>query len=117
MQRNVHAIDAEGKSLGRLAAEAAIFLMGKHKTDYHPRTDSGDFVAVKNFLRVKFTGNKMEQKLYYRPTRQPGRLRSDKLQDLWARNPKEVLRKAIWGMLPKNSLRSAMIKRLSIVLQ
>lgn len=116
MGRTTHNLDAAGRSLGRLAAEAAKFLMGKHRPQYNARTDNGDFVEVENFSKVKFTGDKMRQKLYYRPTTRPGKLRSEKLIDLWKRDPKQVLRKAVWGMLPKNSLRQQMIKRLIIEL-
>ncbi|MBI1961580.1 MAG: 50S ribosomal protein L13 [Parcubacteria group bacterium] len=114
MQRNTHTIDASGVTLGRVATQAARFLMGKHKASYVPYQDEGDLVVIVNYGSVKFTGSKMEQKRYFRPTTRPGSLRSETLWQLWQRRPNEVLRKAVYGMLPKNTLRKQMIKRLSI---
>lgn len=114
MQRDHHTIDAAGKTFGRLASRAAILLQGKHSPSFTRHRDGGDYVEIKNFSLIKFTGNKMTQKLYYRPTRQPGKLRFDSLAVRWQKNPAQVLRIAVLGMLPKNSLRSAMIKRLSV---
>lgn len=114
MTRQTRTINAEKASLGRVATEAAHFLMGKHKASYVPYKDEGDIVVVENLDKVKFTGNKMSQKLYYRPTQRVGHLKSETLFSLWGRRPKEVLRKAVFGMLPKNKLRPEMIKRLKI---
>lgn len=113
-KREIHKIDAEKIPLGRIATQVAKLLMGKHKPSYTPSVDMGDFVIVENFSKVKFTGNKMTQKLYYTPTKRPGKLKSETLSHLWARRPEETLRRAVMGMLPKNSLRKSMIKRLSI---
>ncbi len=101
-------------ALGRLASQAAVFLMGKHKPSFERRVDNGDWVEVVNYSQVKFTGNKMRDKLYYNETKRPGGLKSENLASLWKRRPHEVLRKAIWNMLPKNTLRKQMIKRLKI---
>jgi len=112
--RNKQIIDAKNMALGRLASQAAVFLMGKHKASFERRVDNGDWVEVVNYSQVKFTGNKMRDKLYYNETKRPGGLKFESLQSLWARRPNEVLRKAIWNMLPKNTLRKQMIKRLKI---
>ncbi|MBI4122489.1 MAG: 50S ribosomal protein L13 [Parcubacteria group bacterium] len=114
LQRKKHHIDAGGTSLGRVASQAARLLMGKHKASYVPYLDGGDFVEVTGFKKVKITGDKRNQKLYFRPTTRPGGLKSENLASLLARRPHEVLKRAVWGMLPKNSLRKEMIKRLSI---
>jgi len=114
MDRKIHKIDASGISLGRVATKIAWILMGKQKASYLPYKDEGDFVVIENLDKIKFTGNKMEQKKYYRPTTRVGALKSETLASLWKRRPKEVLRKAVLGMLPKNKLRDDMIKRLEI---
>lgn len=114
MNRATHTIDASGVPLGRVATQVARFLMGKHRASYVPYKDEGDVVVVKNFRKVTFTGAKMDQKRYWRPTTRPGSLTSETLRQLWQRRPEEVLRKAVYGMLPKNTLRKQMIKRLSI---
>ncbi|OIO48334.1 MAG: 50S ribosomal protein L13 [Parcubacteria group bacterium CG_4_9_14_0_2_um_filter_41_8] len=114
MDRKTHKLDAANISLGRLATKAAFLLMGKHKPSYVPYKDDGDFVIIENFEKIKFTGNKMDQKMYYRPTTRPGKLKSETLGSLFERRPKEVLRKAVLGMLPKNKLRAKMIKRLEV---
>lgn len=114
MDRKTHKIDATGIALGRIATQIAWILMGKQKASYVPYKDDGDFVIVENLDKLKFTGKKMEQKKYYRPTTRVGHLKSETLASLWERRPKEVLRKAVMGMLPKNKLRPKMIKRLEI---
>ncbi len=114
MQRTKHTIDAQNKSLGRVASDAAQLLMGKHKPTFESHTDTGDSVEITGYKNIVFTGaNKMTQKKYYKPTTQPGHLKSETLEHLWERDPQEVVRKAVYGMLPKNSLRKEMIKRLS----
>jgi len=112
MERKIHTIDATDKVLGRLASEIAVFLRGKQRADFRPNQDSGDFVVVKNIDKVKITGRKMEQKKYYRHSGYPGALKTTPLKKLFERSPAEVLRKAVWGMLPGNKLRSEQIKRL-----
>lgn len=107
-----YTIDASGKSLGRLASEIAIILMGKHKPSFVPYKDLGDIVIVKNVEKIKFTGKKLEQKKYYHHTGYPGSLKIKKLKELFEKNPKDVLIKAVSRMLPKNKLRKNMIKRL-----
>jgi len=114
MQRNTHIIDATNKVLGRLSTEVAILLRGKHKPDFCPNKDMGDFVVVKNIDKMRFTGRKMENKKYYRHSSYLGGLKSMTLKELFFKNPGEVLRKAVLGMLPKNKLRARQIKRLKI---
>jgi len=112
MQRETHTIDATGKSLGRLAVEVAILLRGKQKPDFVLYKDMGDFVRVKNMEKVRITGKKLEQKIYRHHTGYPGSLKKTPMKVIFAKNPGEVLRRAVLGMLPKNKLRAKQIKRL-----
>jgi large subunit ribosomal protein L13 len=112
MERKTHKIDAEGLVLGRLATRISILLRGKNKPGYSPHKDIGDFVIVENFDKIKVTGKKKEQKKYYRHTGYMGGLKEEVYQKLEKRRPGEILRKAVYGMLPKNKLRPLMIKRL-----
>ena len=112
MKRQTHTIDAAGKVLGRLATEIAILLRGKQRADFRPNQDSGDFVVVKNVDKIKVTGKKMEQKKYYHHSGYPGGIKEVPMKKLFEINPAEVLRKTVWGMLPKNKLRAEQIKRL-----
>ena len=106
-------VDAENKSLGRLASEVAVLLRGKNKPDYVPYKDIGDTVAVKNVDKMKFSGNKLENKYYYHYTGYLGNLKQKSLKEYLAkRGAKEVLRSAVMGMLQKNKLRGKQIKRL-----
>jgi len=112
MNKQTHIIDASDKILGRLAVQIAILLRGKHKVSFKPHRDEGDFVIIKNIDKMKFSGRKMSQKVYYRHSGYLGGLKAVSLEKLMSKNPKEVLRKAVLGMLPKNKLRAKMIKRL-----
>jgi len=112
MQRETHTIDATGKSLGRLAVEVAILLRGKQKPDFVLYKDMGDFVRVKNMEKVRITGKKLEQKIYRHHTGYVGSLKKTPMKVIFAKNPGEVLRRAVLGMLPKNKLRAKQIKRL-----
>lgn len=112
MNRQTQTIDAANKPLGRLATQIATLLRGKHKPDFIPYGDVGDFVVVKNIDKIKVTGKKMKQKIYYRYSGYPGGLRETPMETLFKKSPQEVLKKAVWGMLPKNKLRPKMIKRL-----
>ena len=107
-------IDAEGKILGKLAAEIAVKLMGKHKVSYTPHVDGGDFVVVTNAEKIAVTGNKLLAKKYYRHSGYPGGLKTRSLEEMLAKQPTEVIRKAVERMLPKNKLGSQMIGRLKI---
>lgn len=115
MQRETHTIDASGKVLGRLATKIAILLHGKHKPDFQPNKDMGDFVIVKNVEKVRFTGKKMKKKKYYRHSDYPGGFKEIPLEKLFKRDSTKVFKMAVSGMLPKNKLRERQIKRLSFV--
>jgi len=112
MERKTHIIDATGKVLGRLAVEITILLRGKNKPDFVPYRDMGDFVIVKNVAKLKTTGKKMEQKKYFHHSGYLGGLKEVPFKKVFDTNPSEVLRIAVFGMLPKNKLRTEQIKRL-----
>jgi len=112
MTPKTHIIDASSKTLGRLSTEIANLLRGKHKPDFLPYKNTGDFVMVKNVDKIKFTGKKLEKKKYYRHSGYLGGLKETSLKRLFQKNPKEVLRRAVFGMLPKNKLRARIIKKL-----
>ena len=114
MERKLHKIDARGKIAGRLASEISLLLQGKNKVTYQSHLDCGDKVEVINVAQMKFSGKKLEQKIYYRHTGYPGGIRTTKLKDLMEHNPAEALRKILYNMLPKNKLRAKMLKRLTI---
>ncbi len=113
IDRKTHQIDATDQAIGRLSTQIATLLRGKHKPNYAPQVDSGDFVVVTHIDKVKFTGKKIEQKEYYRYSGYPGGLKTTKLKKIFNENPQEVLKKAVYNMLPKNKLRQHMIKRLT----
>ena len=112
MERETHKIDAENKSPGRLASEIAVLLRGKNKPTFEPHRDMGDIVLVDNVDKMKITGKKLDQKKYYSHSGYPGGLKEKGLDELMEDNPEEVLRRAVFGMLPKNKLRAKQIKRL-----
>ncbi len=112
MERKTHTFDATNKVLGRLATKIAVLLRGKHKPDFVPYKDIGDIVVVKNVDKLKFTGKKMNQKKHYHHSGYLGGLKEMPLKKAFKVNPEEVFKKAVFGMLPKNKLRSKMIKRL-----
>jgi large subunit ribosomal protein L13 len=112
--REWYLVDAEGKTLGRLATQIADTLRGKRKPQYTPHVDTGDFVIVVNADKIAVTGNKLDQKRYYRHSGYPGGLRSRTLRDQLERRPTEVLRVAVKGMLPKNRLARQQITKLKI---
>lgn len=107
-------VDADGKTLGRLASEIAKILRGKHKPIYAPHLDTGDYVIVINAEKVHVTGNKLDQKMYYRHSGYPGGLTSITLREQLKRHPTRVIRSAVKGMLPHNRLGRAMMKKLKI---
>lgn len=113
-QRNIHTIDAQGKTLGRLASEIARLLIGKHKPTYAPHLDAGEHVQVVNAGGMVITGKKLEQKVYQHHTTYAGGLREKKMSAVWARDPGEVLRRAVSRMLPKNSFRKKRLQRLVV---
>jgi large subunit ribosomal protein L13 len=112
--REWYLVDAEGKTLGRLATQIADTLRGKQKPQYTPHVDTGDFVVVVNAEKIQVTGNKLDQKRYYRHSGYPGGLRSRTLREQLERRPTEVLRVAVKGMLPKNRLARQQITKLKI---
>ena len=114
IERNWYIVDAEGETLGRLASRIAPILKGKHKPVYTPHLDCGDYVIIVNAEKVRVTGRKMDQKLYYRHSGYPGGLRSISLKDQLAKRPERVLQAAIRGMLPKNKLGRRMLKKLKV---
>ena len=107
-------VDADGRTLGRLATEIADVLRGKHKPVYTPHVDTGDFVVVVNAEKVRVTGKKLEQKIYYRHSGYPGGLRQRTLAEQLERRPEEVIRRAVRGMLPKNKLAAAQLRKLKV---
>jgi large subunit ribosomal protein L13 len=113
-QRDWYVVDAEGKTLGRLATQVADALRGKRKAEYTPHVDTGDFVIVVNAARVRVTGNKRADKVYHRHTGYPGGIRSRTLGEMLERRPEEVIRKAVRGMLPKNRLARQQITKLKV---
>ncbi len=107
-------VDAEGKVLGRLAAQLATILRGKHKPIYTPHVDTGDCVVVVNAKKVTLTGKKMKDKIYHHYTGYPGGIREMNAEKLLAKKPTEMIRVAVKGMLPKNSLGREMLRKLKI---
>ena len=114
IQRQWHVLDASGKVLGKLATQAAGLLMGKHKPIFSPNLDTGDFVVIINADKVRFSGNKAEQKLYYRHSGYPGGLKSTSLEEMLKADPTRVIEKAVKGMLPSNRLRAGRMKKLKV---
>jgi large subunit ribosomal protein L13 len=114
VEREWFVVDAEGKTLGRLASEVARILRGKHKPDYSPGVDTGDYVIVINADRIRVTGRKLDQKIYYRHSGYPGNLKQTTLRAALARNPAWVIERAVRGMLPKNRLGRKMLKKLKV---
>ena len=113
-ERNWLVVDANGQTLGRLATQIADVLRGKRKPTYTPHVDTGDFVVVVNAEKIAVTGNKRADKRYYRHSGYPGGLRSRTLEEMLARRPEEVLRHAVKGMLPRNRLGRAQLRKLKI---
>jgi large subunit ribosomal protein L13 len=114
IQRDWYVVDAEGQTLGRLATQIADRLRGKGKPQFTPHVDTGDFVVVVNAEKVAVTGNKLEDKMYYRHSGYPGGLRERPLREQLERVPTEVLRKAVRGMLPRNRLGRQQLTKLKI---
>ena len=115
IRREWHEVNAKNQALGRIATQIAKYLMGKHKPNYVPYLDAGDYVVVTNASEVKITGKKAEQKTYTYHSGYPGGLRQENFDSMIERHPEEVIRHAIWGMIPKTKQGRGMIKRLKIV--
>lgn len=109
-----HVVDAEGETLGRLATRIATILNGKHNPLYVPHLLTGDYVIVTNAEKIRVTGRKVEQKMYYRHSGYHGGLTERKLADMLEKHPDRVIRQAVKGMLPKNSLGRKMLKRMKV---
>ena len=114
VERKWYVIDAEGKTLGRLATVCANLLRGKTKPNYTPNVDTGDFVIVINAEKLVFTGKKLDQKIHYRHSGYPGGLKMTKYRDLMENKPEFALYEAVRRMLPKNKLGRKMLKKLRI---
>lgn len=114
VERNWHIIDAAGKTLGRLATEAASLIRGKHKPQFTPHVDGGDFVIVLNAEKVVLTGKKLQNKMYYRHSLYSGGLKVTSAADMLKNKPERMLELAIHGMLPKTRLGDAMKTRLKV---
>lgn len=114
IKREWYLINAEGKTLGRLASEIAKILKGKHKPIYSPHLDCGDYVIVINAEKIRVTGRKLDQKIYYRHSGYPGGLKSITLREQLAKHPERVIKAAVKGMLPKNRLGRKMLKKLKV---
>ena len=114
VERKWYIVDAAGKRVGRLATEIATILRGKHKPEFTPHVDTGDFVIVINAEKVVFTGNKLEKKFYYRHSGYPGGLKAVKAADMLQRHPERVMEKAVRGMLPHNRLGDDQYRKLKV---
>jgi large subunit ribosomal protein L13 len=113
-EKDWYVVDANGKTLGRLASQIAMILRGKTKPTYTPHVDTGDYVIVVNTEKVQLTGKKLDQKMYYRHSGYPGGIKERTARVMLARKPEDVLRLAVRGMLPKNTLGRHMIKKLKL---
>ncbi len=113
-QKKWYLIDAQGKTVGRIATKIAMTLRGKNKPTFTPHADTGDFVIVVNADKVNFTGKKWSQKTYYSHSNYPGGIKSITAEDLQKKKPGEILRKAVYGMLPKNRTQKKLITRLKV---
>lgn len=114
IERQWHVLDADGRTLGDVATQAAVLLRGKHKAMFATHIDTGDYVVVVNAAKVVVTGNKRKQKMYYRHSGYPGGLRSQTFEEVMAKDPRRVMEHAVKGMLPKNSLGHAMYGKLRV---
>ena len=114
IKRDWFVVDAAGMTLGRLATEIALRLRGKHKPEYTPFMDTGDYIIVINASKVKVTGNKATDKVYYHHTGFPGGIKSESFEKLIARKPEQVIETAVRGMLPKGPLGRAMFRKLKV---
>jgi large subunit ribosomal protein L13 len=114
VERKWFVVDADGKVLGRLASQIAQVLRGKHRPTFTPHVDTGDFVVVINASKVKLTGEKLTKKLYHRWSGIPGGFRSEEARHVMAKKPDYVIRKAVWGMLPKNVLGRQLLTKLKV---
>jgi len=115
IKREKIVIDAQGKAFGRLASAIALILQGKNKPAYLPYLDQGDYIVVENIQKIKITGNKLKNKYYYHYSGYPGGIKKKSLGEVFDRDPQEVLKRAVFNMLPKNRLRKERMKRLKFI--
>lgn len=113
LNREQHMVDATGKSFGRLASSIAALLIGKHKVAFQKEQDSGDSVCVQNISQMKFTGQKLKEKIYYRHSGYRGGLKEIQLQKFFLQSPEKLFQEVVYNMLPKNKFRNSRMKRLS----
>ena len=114
VERHWYLVDATNKTLGRLSTEIANRLRGKHKPIYTPHVDTGDYIVVVNASKIRVTGNKMTDKIYYKHSGYVGNMKSMNLETMLEKNPERVIMKSVKGMLPKNKLSNAMLKKLRV---
>jgi len=114
VEHDWYVVDASGRTLGRLASEIATRLRGKHKPQFTPHVDTGDYIVVVNAAKIRVTGNKLKDKIYQHHTGYIGNLKSISLEDLLAKSPEQVIQTAVKGMLPKNKLGTAMLRKLRV---
>lgn len=114
IKRDWFVVDADGMTLGRLATQVALRLRGKHKPEYTPFMDTGDYIIVINASKVKVTGNKAHDKIYYTHSGYPGGIKGESFEKLLARKPERVIETAVRGMLPKGPLGRAMFRKLKV---
>ncbi len=114
VSRDWYIVDANGQNLGRLASKIATVLMGKHKPQFTPGVDIGDFVVVVNCERITVTGKKLDDKIYYHHTGYPGGIKEINLRDQLARHPERVIKSAVWGMVPHNKYGRKLMKKIKI---
>lgn len=115
VRRDWYVVDADGKTLGRLATELARRLRGKHKPEYTPHVDTGDYIIVVNAEKIRVTGSKLKDKLYHRHTGYIGNMKSEPLEKLLQRAPEQAIELAVKGMLPRNPLGRQMFKKLKVM--
>jgi large subunit ribosomal protein L13 len=114
IQREWRVVDADGATLGRLASQVATLLRGKHRATFTPSLDTGDPVIIVNAAKIKVTGKKLQDKMYFRHSGYPGGFRAENLERLLSRRPEEVIRRAVRGMLPQNRLGDQMLRKLHV---
>ena len=114
VERKWYVVDAEGETLGRLATRIATVLRGKHKPSFTPHVDTGDYVIVINAEKIHVTGNRLDEKMYYRHSGYPGGLRQETLRQVLQKKPERAITEAVRGMLPHNNLGRTMFKKLKV---
>ena len=114
VERKWYVVDAKDAVLGRLATKIAVQLRGKNKPVFTPNVDTGDFIIVVNADKVRLTGNKMTDKVYYHHTGYIGGIKAETAKEMFEKHPERIIEKAVWGMLPKNTLGKQMLKKLKV---